>query len=70
VITEEKIRWAVNGFGSFDTTDEDGIFTGLLQQKIESMVVPLCKVLTACLVFGYVHKASFISKPGYTEPKL
>jgi hypothetical protein len=28
-ITEEKIRWAVNGFGSYKTAGEDGIFPGL-----------------------------------------
>jgi hypothetical protein len=28
VITEEKIRWAVNGFGSYKTAGEDGIFPG------------------------------------------
>jgi hypothetical protein len=59
VITEEKIRWAVKGFGSYETAGEDGIFPGLLQQRIETLVVPLCKVLTACLVLekteSYIH---------------
>jgi hypothetical protein len=57
VITEEKIRWAVNGFGSYKTAGEDGIFPGLLQQGIETLDVPLCKIRTACLAFGYVCKA-------------
>jgi hypothetical protein len=57
VITEEKIRWAINGFGSYKTAGEDRIFPGLLQQGIETLVVPLCKILTACLDFGYVSKA-------------
>jgi hypothetical protein len=56
VITEEKIRRAVNGFGSYSTACEDGIFPGLLQQRIETLVVPLCKTLTSCLAFGYVLK--------------
>jgi hypothetical protein len=30
---------------------------GLLQQGIENLVVPLCKMLTACLAFAYVPKA-------------
>jgi hypothetical protein len=38
VITEEKIRWAINGFGSYKTAGEDGIFLGLLQQGIETLV--------------------------------
>jgi hypothetical protein len=32
VITEEKIIWAVNRFGSYKTAGEDGVFPGLLQQ--------------------------------------
>jgi hypothetical protein len=35
VITEENIRWSINGFGSYKTAGEDGIFPGLLQQGIE-----------------------------------
>jgi hypothetical protein len=40
---EEKIRWAVNGFGSYKTAGEDEIFPGLLQQGIETLVVPYVK---------------------------
>jgi hypothetical protein len=43
VITEEKMRWAFNGFGSFKTAVE------------ETLVVPLCKILE--VTFGYVPKA-------------
>jgi hypothetical protein len=69
VITDEKIRWAINGFGSYKTAGEDGFFPGLLQRGIETLVVPLCKILTACLAFGYIPKAwqkervIFILKP-------
>jgi hypothetical protein len=65
VIAEEKIRWAVNGFGSYKTADEDGI-----------LVVPLCKILTPCLAFGYVPKAwqkvrvIFIPKPDRSSYEL
>jgi hypothetical protein len=48
VITEEKIRWAINGFGSYETAVEDGIFPGFLQQGIDTLVLSLCKILTAC----------------------
>jgi hypothetical protein len=57
VSTEEKIRWEFNGYGSYNTAGEDGIFLGLLQQGIETLVVPLCKILSAYLAFGYVPKA-------------
>jgi hypothetical protein len=76
MIIEEKIRWAVNGFGSYKTAGEDGIFPGLSQQGIETLVVPLCKILTGCLTFGYVLKAwqkvrvIFIPKPGCSSYEL
>jgi hypothetical protein len=57
VITEEKIRWVVNGFGAYKTAGKDEIFPGFLQQGIETLVVPLCEILTTCLAFGYVPKA-------------
>jgi hypothetical protein len=72
VITEEKII----GFGPYKTAGEAGIFPGLLQQGIETLVVPLCKILTACLAFGYVPKAwhklrvMFIPKPGLSSYEL
>jgi hypothetical protein len=41
---------SVNGFGSYKTAGE---------QVIETLVVPLCKILTACLVLAksesYIH---------------
>jgi hypothetical protein len=56
VITEVEIRWTVNGFSSYKTARDKEFFPGLLQQGIETLVVPLCKILTACLAFGYVPK--------------
>jgi hypothetical protein len=47
VITEQNVRWIINEFGSYKTAGEDGIFPDLLQQGIETLVVPLCKILTA-----------------------
>jgi hypothetical protein len=74
VITEEKIRWAINGFGSYQTAGEDGIFPGLFQQVIETLVVPLSKILTAYLAFGYFPwqkvRVIFITKPGRSSYEL
>jgi hypothetical protein len=76
VITEEKIKWAVNGFGSYKIAGRDEIFPGLLQQEIETLVAPPCKILTACLAFGYVPKTwqklrvIFIPKPGRSSYEL
>jgi hypothetical protein len=54
----------------YKTAGEDGIFPSLIQQGIETLLVLLCKILTACLAFGYVPKTCqkvrviFILKPG------
>jgi hypothetical protein len=52
------------------------IFPGLLQQGMETLVVPLCKILMACLAFCYVPKAwqklkvIFIPKPERSSHEL
>jgi hypothetical protein len=30
VVSEDKVRWAIDGFGNFKAAGEDGIFSGLL----------------------------------------
>jgi hypothetical protein len=30
VVSKDKVRWAIDGFGTFKATGEDGIFSGLL----------------------------------------
>jgi hypothetical protein len=67
VITEEKIRLAIIGFGFYKTAGENGVFPGLLQQGIETLVVSLCKVLTA---FGFrLYSQSFAKNESYIHPK-
>jgi hypothetical protein len=51
---QETLEKPVNGFGSYKTAGEEGIFPGLLQQGIETLFVTLCKIITACLAFGYI----------------
>jgi hypothetical protein len=45
------------GFGSYTTAGEDGIFPALLHHGIETLVAPLYKIFTTCLVFYYIPKA-------------
>jgi hypothetical protein len=58
IISEDKIRWAIAGFGLFKTTGEDGIFPALLKNGIEVLINE----------FGYIpkpwRKVIFIPKPG------
>jgi hypothetical protein len=41
IISEDKIRWAIAGFGPFKTAGEDGIFPALLKNGIEVLINPL-----------------------------
>jgi Endonuclease-reverse transcriptase len=54
VISEDKVRWAVDGFGTFKAAGEDGIFPGLLQHRIEIIKKPITKIFAACLAYTSV----------------
>jgi hypothetical protein len=62
------------GFGSFKSTGEDGIFPGLLKKLNCNAIwtTTLVKIFTACLALGYIPGAwqrvrvIFIPKPGPT----
>jgi hypothetical protein len=78
VISQSKIRWAINMFKPFKLARTDGIVPALLQQGIEHLVAHLCHVFSACLAKEYIPKAwrqvkvTFIPKPGkanYTKGK-
>jgi Reverse transcriptase (RNA-dependent DNA polymerase) len=70
IISEDKIRWAIAGFGPFKTAGEDWIFPALLKNGIEVLIRPLHRIFIACLAFGYIPKpwrkvkVIFIPKPG------
>jgi hypothetical protein len=38
IISEDKIRWAIAGFGPFKTAGEGGIFSALLKNGIEVLI--------------------------------
>jgi hypothetical protein len=69
IISEDKIKWVIDGFGPFKTAGDDGIFPALLKNGIGILIKPLMKIFTACLVFGYIPKpwrkvkVIFIPKP-------
>jgi hypothetical protein len=45
VVSEDKVRWAIDGFGNFKAAGEDGIFPGLLQHGIEIIMGHITKFL-------------------------
>jgi hypothetical protein len=50
VVSENKLRWGIDGFGTFKAVGEDRIFPGLLQHGIEI-------IIAACLAYGCIPLA-------------
>jgi hypothetical protein len=75
-VDSDKIRWAIESFGSFNSAEEDGIFPVLLKNGIEILSEPLVKIFTACLALAYIREAwqrmsvVFIPKPERTSYEL
>jgi hypothetical protein len=75
-VDSDKIRWAIEGFGSFKSAGKDGIFAALLKNGIEILSEPLIEIFTACLPLGYIPEAwqrvrvILIPKPGCTSYEL
>jgi hypothetical protein len=57
VVSEDKVRWAIDGFGNFKVAGEDGIFPGLLQHGIEIIIGHITNNFAACLAYGYIQLA-------------
>jgi hypothetical protein len=56
VVSEDKVSWAIDDFGTFKAAGEDGIFPGLLQHGIEIIIRPV--------------RVIFIPKPGRDSYEL
>jgi hypothetical protein len=56
-VDSDKIRWAIEGFGSFKSAGEDGIFPALLKNEIDILSGTLVKICTACLALGYIPES-------------
>jgi hypothetical protein len=57
VVSEEKMRWAIDGSGTFKEAGEDGIFPGLLQHGIQIIIGHITKNFAACLANSYIPLA-------------
>jgi hypothetical protein len=78
VINQSKKRWALSTYKTFKSAGTDKIIPALLQQGAEHSVPHLCRILRACMIYGFIPKAwrqvkvTFIPKPGnlnYTAAK-
>jgi hypothetical protein len=76
VVSKDKVRWVIDGFGTFKAKGEEGIFPGVLQRGIEIIIGHITKIFAACLAYGYIPLAwkavrvIFIHKPGRDSYKL
>jgi hypothetical protein len=57
IVSEGKMRWAIDGFGTFKVAGEDKISPGLLQHGIEIIIGHITKIFAACLANGYIPLA-------------
>ena len=70
IVTLERLRCAISTFEPYKAPGSDGIYPVLLQKGMRVLASPLCKLLRACLVMGYVPdcwqeaRVVFIPKAG------
>jgi ribonuclease HI len=78
VVTEERIKWAVNSFGPYKSPGVDGIYPFLLQEGLDVLSPCLVKLFKASINSGHIPaawrgvRATFIPKAGktdYTDPR-
>jgi hypothetical protein len=76
LVSEDKVRWVIDGFGTFKAAGADGIFPSLLQHRIEIIIGHYYKHF--CCMFGvWLHtpawravRVIFIPKPGRDSYEL
>jgi len=78
IITEDRVRWAIESMAPFKSPGKDGIYPVLLQKGLQSLLFPVCKIYQASLTLGYIPliwreaRVTFLPKPGkddYTTAK-
>jgi hypothetical protein len=56
-VYSNKLSLAIEDFGSFKFFQEDGIFSVLLKNRIETLSGQLLKILSDCVALGYIPEA-------------
>lgn len=78
IVSNEKIRAAINSFSPFKSPGGDGIFPAMLQKNLDILINPLKHLLTLSLKLSYIPSTwsetlvTFIPKPAkesYEDPK-
>jgi hypothetical protein len=55
VVSENKMRWAIDGFVTFKAAGEDGIFPGLLQHRIEIIIDHITKFYQVVILMNWLN---------------
>ncbi|XP_054286901.1 uncharacterized protein LOC129002833 [Macrosteles quadrilineatus] len=78
IVTFSKVRWAVGLLRPFKSPGPDEVRPVCLQEGLDTIIHPLCKLFRASLALGHIplgwcnSRIAFIPKPGrdsYTDPK-
>ncbi len=70
VVTEDKVRWAVNSFVPYKAPGPDGIYPICLQKGLDLIIKYLIKVYRGSIAMGHIPKSwddarvVLIPKPG------
>ena len=56
IVSEDRIRWAIQSFSPFKSPGIDGIYPALLQWGLDELLPHLVGVLRACLAHLYIPK--------------
>ncbi len=73
IVTNEKIKWAVNSFAPYKSPGEDRIFPALMQKSIPLITHRLRRIYIAALTLKYTPKnwrsvrVAFTPKPGNND---
>lgn len=73
---EEKVKWVAMSFAPFKATGKDNIFPALIQNSLDHLFKPICKLFSASIAYGYIPEAwrlvkvVFIPKPGKASYNL
>jgi hypothetical protein len=70
LITQSRIKWALDTFKPYKSAKTDGTVPALLQHGTELLVPHLCHIYRACMAYGFIPmawrhvKVIFIKNPG------
>jgi len=56
---EDHVCWAIESMAPFKTSGKNGILPVLIQQRLQSLLCPVCRICQASLTWLYSHNIEF-----------